>query len=283
MSFAIGPWTIPARALLAPMAGVTDRPFRILCRRFGAGLAASEMITADQRLWHTTKSRQRMNHEGEPEPRVVQLAGNDPAQLAAAARANVDLGAQIIDINLGCPAKKVYGKLCGSALLGDPLLVGRILDAVVRAVDVPVTVKIRTGIDRAHINAVEISRVATEAGVRAIAVHGRTRADFYEGAAEYDTIRDIAADARVPIIANGDIDSAEKAEKVLDFTHAAAVMIGRGGAAARMARHGSSAKSTHFSTTNKFRRRSCAVKSETSSLNTSRRCTHSMEKRLAYG
>jgi tRNA-dihydrouridine synthase B len=228
MSFAIGPWTIPARALLAPMAGVTDRPFRILCRRFGAGLAASEMITADQRLWHTTKSRQRMNHEGEPEPRVVQLAGNDPAQLAAAARANVDLGAQIIDINLGCPAKKVYGKLCGSALLGDPLLVGRILDAVVRAVDVPVTVKIRTGIDRAHINAVEISRVATEAGVRAIAVHGRTRADFYEGAAEYDTIRDIAADARVPIIANGDIDSAEKAEKVLDFTHAAAVMIGRG-------------------------------------------------------
>ena len=146
------------------MAGVTDRPFRILCRRFGAGLAASEMITADQRLWHTVKSRQRMNHEGEPEPRVVQLAGNDPQQLAEAARANVDLGAQIIDINLGCPAKKVYGKLCGSALLGDPPLVGRLLDAVVAAVDVPVTVKIRTGIDRQHINAVEISRIAAQCG-----------------------------------------------------------------------------------------------------------------------
>jgi tRNA-dihydrouridine synthase B len=210
------------------MAGVTDRPFRILCRRFGAGLAASEMITSDQRLWHTTKTRQRMNHEGEPEPRVVQLAGNDPAQLADAARANVDLGAQIIDINLGCPAKKVYGKLCGSALLGDPQLVGRILAAVVNAVDVPVTVKIRTGIDREHINAVEISRVATEAGVRAIAVHGRTRADFYEGEAEYDTIREIAAEARIPVIANGDIDSAEKAAKVLQSTHAAGVMIGRG-------------------------------------------------------
>jgi tRNA-dihydrouridine synthase B len=228
MTFSIGPWVIPARALLAPMAGVTDRPFRILCRRFGAGLAASEMITADQRLWHTTKTRQRMNHEGEPEPRVVQLAGNDPAQLADAARANVDLGAQIIDINLGCPAKKVYGKLCGSALLGDPLLVGRLLAAVVAAVNVPVTVKIRTGIDRAHINAVEISRVATQSGVCAIAVHGRTRADFYEGDAEYETIRDIARDARIPVIANGDIDSAEKAEKVLQFTHATGVMIGRG-------------------------------------------------------
>jgi tRNA-dihydrouridine synthase B len=228
VSFQIGPWQIPARAVLAPMAGVTDRPFRILCRRFGAGLAASEMITADQRLWHTTKTRQRMNHEGEPEPRVVQLAGNDPVQLADAARANVDLGAQIIDINLGCPAKKVYGKLCGSALLGDPLLVGRILEAVVAAVAVPVTVKIRTGIDRAHINAVEISRVAALAGVRAIAVHGRTRADFYEGDAEYETIREVAREARIPVIANGDIDSAEKAEKVLEFTHATGVMIGRG-------------------------------------------------------
>jgi tRNA-dihydrouridine synthase B len=228
MNFRIGPWLIPSRALLAPMAGVTDRPFRILCRRFGAGLAASEMITADQRLWHTAKTRQRMNHEGEPEPRVVQLAGNDPVQLADAARANVDLGAQIIDINMGCPAKKVYGKLCGSALLGDPLLVGRILETVVGAVNVPVTVKIRTGVDRAHVNAIEISRIATEAGVRAIAVHGRTRADFYEGEAEYETIRAIAAQAGVPIIANGDIDSAEKAGRVLDFTHAHGVMIGRG-------------------------------------------------------
>ncbi len=210
------------------MAGVTDRPFRILCRRFGAGLAASEMITADQRLWHTVKSRQRMNHEGEPEPRVVQLAGNDPQQLADAARANVDLGAQIIDINLGCPAKKVYGKLCGSALLGDPPLVGRLLAAVVAAVNVPVTVKIRTGIDRQHINAVEISRVATDAGVSAIAVHGRTRMDFYEGEAEYETIREVASHARIPVFANGDIDSAEKAEKVLQFTRSDGVMIGRG-------------------------------------------------------
>ncbi len=228
MSFSIGPWEIPSRALLAPMAGVTDRPFRILCRRFGAGLAASEMITSDQRLWHTTKSRQRMNHEGEPEPRVVQLAGNDPAQLAEAARMNVDLGAQIIDINMGCPAKKVYGKLCGSALLGDPLLVGRILAAVVAAVNIPVTVKIRTGIDRQHINAAEISRVAADSGVRAIAVHGRTRADFYEGEAEYQTIREVCAAASIPVIANGDIDSAEKAADVLDFTRAAGVMIGRG-------------------------------------------------------
>ncbi|MEO6079810.1 MAG: tRNA dihydrouridine synthase DusB [Steroidobacteraceae bacterium] len=228
MSFSIGPWQIPARAVLAPMAGVTDRPFRILCRRFGAGLAASEMITSDQRLWHTTKSRQRMNHEGEPEPRVVQLAGNDPLQVAEAARMNVDLGAQIIDINMGCPAKKVYGRHCGSALLGDPQLVGRILAAVVAAVNVPVTVKIRTGIDRLHINAAEISRVAAEAGVRAIAVHGRTRADFYEGEAEYDTIREVCAAAAIPVIANGDIDSAKKASAVLDFTRAAGVMIGRG-------------------------------------------------------
>ncbi len=228
MSFQIGPWRIPALAVLAPMAGVTDRPFRILCRRFGAGLAASEMITSDQRLWHTAKSRQRMNHEGEPEPRVVQLAGNDPVQLADAARANVDLGAQIIDINMGCPAKKVYGKLCGSALLGDPALVGRLLGAVVGAVNVPVTVKIRTGIDRQHVNGVEISRIATEAGVQAIAVHGRTRADFYEGEAEYATIREIAARARIPVIANGDIDSAGKAGRVLDFTRASGVMIGRG-------------------------------------------------------
>ncbi len=228
MAFRIGPWQITSPAVLAPMAGVTDRPFRILCRRFGAGLAASEMITSDQRLWHTTKSRQRMNHEGEPEPRMVQLAGNDPAQLADAARANVDLGAQIIDINMGCPAKKVFGKACGSALLGDPPLVGRILEAVVAAVNVPVTVKIRLGVDRAHVNALEISRIAAQAGVRAIAVHGRTRADFYTGEASYDAIRDIAAEANIPVIANGDIDSAEKAQQVRDFTRAHGVMIGRG-------------------------------------------------------
>nr|PZN63880.1 MAG: tRNA dihydrouridine synthase DusB [Pseudomonadota bacterium] len=228
MSLRIGRWEVPVPSVLAPMAGVTDRPFRILCRRFGAGLAASEMITADQRLWHTTKSRRRMDHEGEPEPRMVQLAGNDPRQLAEAARANVDLGAQIIDINMGCPAKKVFGKACGSALLGDPALVGRILEAVVRAVDVPVTVKIRLGLDRAHVNALEISRIATDAGVSAIAVHGRTRADFYQGRATYEEIREIAAEAKIPVIANGDIDSAEKADRVLHFTRANAVMIGRG-------------------------------------------------------
>jgi tRNA-dihydrouridine synthase B len=227
MSFAIGPWQIPARAVLAPMAGVTDRPFRILCRRLGAGLAASEMLSADQSLWNSKKSRQRMNHEGEPEPRVVQLAGNDPAQLADAAQANVELGAQIIDINMGCPAKKVYGKHCGSALLGDETLVERLLVAVVNAVAVPVTLKIRTGIDRAHINAVRISRIAAEAGIRAIAVHGRTRADFYEGEAEYDTIRAVCAEASIPVIANGDIDSPEKARAVLAFTGANAVMLGR--------------------------------------------------------
>jgi tRNA-dihydrouridine synthase B len=224
---AIGGWHIGRRAVLAPMAGVTDRPFRILCRELGAGLAASEMITADQRLWHTAKSRRRMDHAGEPEPRVVQLAGNDPALLAEAARANVGLGAQIIDINMGCPAKKVYGKLCGSALLGDEALVGRLLDAVVRAADVPVTVKIRTGIDRQHVNGTAIARIAAAAGVRAIAVHGRTRADFYEGEAEYETIRAICAEARIPVFANGDIDGVDKARSVMAHTGAAGVMIGR--------------------------------------------------------
>jgi len=223
----IGRWDIPVPTVLAPMAGVTDRPFRILCRQLGAGLAASEMLTSDQRLWNTPKSRQRMNHEGEPEPRVVQLAGNDPVQLAEAARANVDLGAQIIDINMGCPAKKVYGKLCGSALLGDEPLVSRLLDAVVRAVPVPVTLKIRTGIDRDHVNGVAIARRAVAAGIQSLAVHGRTRADFYEGDAEYETIRDICAEAKIPVFANGDIDTPKKARGVLDFTHATGVMIGR--------------------------------------------------------
>jgi tRNA-dihydrouridine synthase B len=223
----IGPWTLQGRALLAPMAGVTDRPFRILCRRFGAALAASEMITADQRLWHTTKTRQRMNHEGEPEPRVVQLAGHDPAQLAEAARRTVDLGAQIIDINMGCPAKKVYGKLCGSALLDDEPLVARLLDAVVSAVTVPVTLKIRTGVSRARINAVRIAQIAAQSGVAAIAIHGRTREDFYTGEAEYHTIREVCAAQRIPVFANGDITSAEKARAVLDFTGATGVMLGR--------------------------------------------------------
>jgi tRNA-dihydrouridine synthase B len=227
MSVQIGPYVLPAAVVLAPMAGVTDRPFRVLCRSFGAGLAASEMITSDTRLWNTSKSRHRMNHEGEPEPRVVQLAGADPQALAEAARINVALGAQIIDINMGCPAKKVCGKLCGSALLTDESLVRRILEMVVRAVEVPVTLKIRTGWDRAQRNGVNIACIAQASGIAALAVHGRTRADFYEGAAEYDTIRAIKAHVRIPVFANGDVTSPQKAREVLDFTGADGVMIGR--------------------------------------------------------
>ncbi len=223
----IGPYALPSAVLLAPMAGVTDRPFRVLCRTFGAGLAASEMITSDARLWNTSKSRHRMNHEGEPEPRVVQLAGADAQALAEAARANVALGAQIIDLNMGCPAKKVCGRLCGSALLTDEPLVARILDAVVRAVDVPVTLKIRTGWDREHRNGVNIACIAESCGIAALAVHGRTRADFYAGTAEYDTIRDIKRRVRIPVFANGDIDTPQKAHEVLAFTGADGVMIGR--------------------------------------------------------
>jgi len=218
---------LPSAVVLAPMAGVTDRPFRILCRNFGAGLAASEMLTADTRLWNTSKSRRRMDHEGEPEPRVVQLAGADPQALAEAARANVALGAQIIDLNMGCPAKKVCGKLCGSALLTDEPLVARILETVVNAVDVPVTLKIRTGWDHEHRNGVNIAGIAEACGIAALAVHGRTRADFYNGEAEYATIRDIKARVRIPVFANGDIDTPQKAREVLDFTGADGVMIGR--------------------------------------------------------
>ena len=223
----IGPYLLPSAVVLAPMAGVTDRPFRILCRRFGAGLAASEMITADMRLWNTSKSRHRMNHEGEPEPRAVQLAGADPRALAEAARANVALGAQIIDLNMGCPAKKVCGRLCGSALLTDEPLVARILETVVKAVNVPVTLKIRTGWDHAHRNGANIACIAQACGVAALAVHGRTRADFFDGSAEYDTIRDIKSRVRIPVFANGDIDAPQKAREVLDFTGADGVMIGR--------------------------------------------------------
>lgn len=223
----IGPYLLPSNAVLAPMAGVTDRPFRILCRKLGAGLAASEMLTSDTRLWTTSKSQRRMNHEGEPEPRVVQLAGADPQALAEAARLNVALGAQIIDLNMGCPAKKVCGKLCGSALLTDEALVARILDAVVRAAAVPVTLKIRTGWDPEHRNGVNIARIAQACGIAALAVHGRTRADFYQGEAEYETIRAIKASVTIPVFANGDIRSAKKARDVLDFTGADGVMIGR--------------------------------------------------------
>ncbi len=223
----LGAHAIVGQAALAPMAGVTDRPFRMLCRRFGAAWAASEMITSDTRLWQSPKSRRRMDHEGEPSPRIVQLAGADPQVLAEAARRNVDLGAEIIDLNMGCPAKKVCGAACGSALLRDEPLVARILQAVVGAVNVPVTLKIRTGWDREHRNGVAIAQLAEDCGIALLAIHGRTRADLYTGAAEYDTIRDIKSRLRIPVIANGDVTTAEKARAVLDFTGADGVMIGR--------------------------------------------------------
>ena len=223
----IANYALASRALLAPMAGVTDRPFRQLCRRFGAGLAPAEMLIADQRLWSSEKSRRRMDHDGEPEPRVVQLVGSDPAELASAARVNVDLGAQIIDINMGCPAKKVCQREAGSALLADEGLVERILTAVVRAVPVPVTLKIRTGTSHSNRNAPRVAAIAQGCGIAALSIHGRTRADFFRGDAEYDTIRQTRDALEIPLIANGDIDSPQKARAVLDFTGAEGVMLGR--------------------------------------------------------
>lgn len=227
MAVCIGPYTLPNRVILAPMAGVTDRPFRQLCRRLGAGLVVAEMLTSDVRLWNSRKSQLRMLHEGDPEPRSVQIAGGDPEKLAEAARRNVELGAQIIDINMGCPAKKVCNKAAGSALMKDEQLVGKILDAVVGAVDVPVTLKIRTGWDREHKNGVNIAKMAEQAGITALAVHGRTRADLYNGEAEYQTIAAIREAVSLPLFANGDINSPEKAQAVLKATGADAVMIGR--------------------------------------------------------
>lgn len=223
----IGPHTIDPPVVLAPMAGVTDKPFRQLCKRLGAGLAVSEMTTADPRLWTTRKSLKRMDHVGEPDPVSVQIAGYDPAMLAGAARYNVDHGAQLIDINMGCPAKKVCNVWSGSALLQDEPLVARIVAAVVNAVDVPVTLKIRTGWNRDNRNGVRIARIAEDAGIAALAVHGRTRADLYAGEAEYETIAAIRAAIRIPVFANGDVDSPAKAKHVLDMTGADAVMIGR--------------------------------------------------------
>jgi len=225
--FHVGPYAITAQAALAPMAGVTDRPFRILCRGFGAAFAASEMITSDVRLWSSPKSRRRMDHSGEASPRIVQLAGADPEALAEAARRNVDLGAEIIDLNMGCPAKKVCDAWCGSALLRDEDLVARILAAVVAAVDVPVTLKTRTGWDREHRNGVSIARIAERSGISLLAIHGRTRADLYSGDAEYETIREIKSAVKIPVVANGDVTSGEKARAVLDFSGADGVMIGR--------------------------------------------------------
>jgi tRNA-dihydrouridine synthase B len=223
----IGPYTIDPKVILAPMAGVTDKPFRVLCKRLGAGLAMSEMTTSDPRFWNTTKSLRRMDHAGEPDPVGVQIAGTDPATMAGAARHNVDHGAQLIDINMGCPAKKVCNTWAGSALMRDEALVTRILEAVVGAVDVPVTLKIRTGWDAAHRNAPEIARIAQESGIAALAVHGRSREQHYTGVAEYDTIAAIKARLRIPVIANGDIDSPRKAAEVLRHTGCDAVMVGR--------------------------------------------------------
>ena len=223
----IGEHTLRNNVIAAPMAGVTDTPFRRLCRRLGAGLAVSEMVASSPRLRDTRKSRLRRCHDDEPSPRAVQIAGADPAQLAKAARFNVDQGAQIIDINMGCPAKKVCRVAAGSALLADEALVGRILDAVVAAVAVPVTLKIRTGPTPHTRNALRIARIAEQAGVAALAVHGRSRACAFHGRAEYDTIREVKHVVSIPVIANGDISTAQQAAQVLRHTGADAVMIGR--------------------------------------------------------
>ena len=223
----IGPYRLDNNLVLAPMAGVTDRPFRQLCRRMGAGLAVSEMISADASLWGSRKTVKRLDHRGEEGPISVQILGSDPDMMAAAARANVEFGAQIVDINMGCPAKKVCRKAAGSALLKDEKLVAEILHRVVDAVDVPVTLKIRTGQNPQERNGVRIACLAQEAGVQALAVHGRTRACKFAGEAEYETIRQIKQSVSIPVIANGDIDSPEKARLVLDTTGADALMIGR--------------------------------------------------------
>ena len=226
-SVQIGNIVLRNQLIVAPMAGVTDRPFRQLCKRLGAGMAVSEMVASDSRLWATEKSLRRGDHAGEVEPVVVQIAGAAPEMMAEAARYNVDRGAHIIDINMGCPAKKVCKVDAGSALMKDELLVARILEAVVDAVNVPVTLKIRTGWDREHKNALSIARIAEHSGIQSLAVHGRTRSDLYEGAAEYDTIRAVKQSVKIPVVANGDIDSPEKAETVLAYTGCDAVMIGR--------------------------------------------------------
>ena len=223
----IGPYSFDNPLILAPMAGVTDKPFRLLCKRLGADLAVSEMTISDPRFWTTNKSMRRMDHIGEPDPVSVQIAGTVPEVMAEAARYNVDHGAQIIDINMGCPAKKVCNVWAGSALMRDEALVARILSAVVAAVDVPVTLKIRTGWDADNRNAPAIARIARDCGIQALTVHGRTRDQHYTGLAEYETVAAIKAEVRIPVIANGDIDSPAKARRVLELTGCDAVMIGR--------------------------------------------------------
>jgi tRNA-dihydrouridine synthase B len=228
----IGPHLLANRLFVAPMAGVTDRPFRQLCKKLGAGYAVSEMVASNALLWKSEKTQRRANHVGEFKPIAVQIAGADPAMMAAAAKINVDHGAQIIDINMGCPAKKVCNVAAGSALLRDEPLVQQILEAVVNAVGVgpdavPVTLKIRTGWDRENKNAIEIARLAEKSGISMLTVHGRTRADLYHGEAEYETITAVKNSVSIPVVANGDINSPEKAEQVLKLTGADAIMIGR--------------------------------------------------------
>ncbi len=225
---AIAGFELPSPFVLAPMAGITDKPFRALCRSFGAGMTTSEMTTADTSLWQTTKSRRRLDLDLDAEPVAVQIAGSEPARLAEAAKACVSRGAQIIDINMGCPAKKVCRKLAGSALLRDEKLVAEILATVVAAVEVPVTLKMRTGWDERHRNGVAIARIAEDCGIKSLAVHGRTRACRYRGEAEYATISNIKSAVDIPVIANGDITTPEKSLEVLRVTNADGLMIGRG-------------------------------------------------------
>ncbi len=223
----IGPYTLKNNLVLAPMAGVTDRPFRQLCKQLGAGMAVSEMVSSNSLLWGSEKTKRRANHEGETEPKSVQIMGADPKLMAEAARYNADQGAQIIDINMGCPAKKVCNVAAGSALLQHEALVKEILEAVVTAVEIPVTLKIRTGWDTANRNGVTIARIAQESGIQALAVHGRTRACGYSGDAEYDTIAAIKQAINIPVLANGDITTPEKAKLVLEKTGVDGLMIGR--------------------------------------------------------
>lgn len=223
----IGSYTLKNKLIVAPMAGVTDRPFRQLCKRMGAAMAVSEMVSSNSLLYGSEKTRRRACHDGEVRPVSVQIAGADPAMMAQAAQHNAEHGAEIIDINMGCPAKKICNVMAGSALLKDESLVGKILDAVVQAVDIPVTLKIRTGWDTQHKNAITVAKIAENAGIQALAIHGRTRACAYRGQAEYDTIAAVKAAINIPVIANGDINTPEKAKEVLEYTQADAVMIGR--------------------------------------------------------
>ncbi len=226
----IGPWQLPNPVFVAPMAGVTDRPYRQLCKRLGAGYAVSEMAASNPRLWNSVKSSRRLDHQGETEPVAVQIAGSDPDMMAEAALFNIGKGARIIDINMGCPVKKVCNVASGSALLRDEALVARILESVVQACKphgVPVTLKTRTGWDAASRNALRIALRAQDLGIAALTLHGRTRADMYQGQAEYDTIRRVKQALEIPVVANGDIDTPEKARYVLQYTGADAVMVGR--------------------------------------------------------